>query len=366
MANLRQLWQASLLFRRIATLVAVAALALLVSFASHIKRSVPLPDDDLNKLAVARIGDERLILESPHLAEGDLALSYVGNKNEVAALWLEDATLAPQSMALFGGNAAVLNPGPQRISYTTGADLATVKPGDTCHTSVEIRRATGSAPIAAMLLYQTDETAGAQRFRQLVLDAGNSTLDLLVHTDSPVEGESDFAGCHKVLTVGEGQPLDLPLLPVHMVVHGGKVDLYFNPGNPAVPIWTGENGTFEAVSLGSGALQVGRLEVVAAARPVPARLDVVPAKGTSTVTIKDLKLGSDHLDINVGRDGETALAYANGKSIQNYDLIATVQKNPILGFIFAAVLVPALWAWAKKNCFPAAAKKDPGGDGGGA
>jgi hypothetical protein len=29
-----------------------------------------------------------------------------------------------------------------------------------------------------------------------------------------------------------------------------------------------------------------------------------------------------------------------------------MQKNPILSFAFAAVLVPALWKWVRKNCFP--------------
>jgi hypothetical protein len=58
------------------------------------------------------------------------------------------------------------------------------------------------------------------------------------------------------------------------------------------------------------------------------------------------------LKVDVGRDNEKAVARANGSSIYNYDLIAAIQKNPILSFAFAAVLVPGLWKWVRKNCFP--------------
>ena len=58
------------------------------------------------------------------------------------------------------------------------------------------------------------------------------------------------------------------------------------------------------------------------------------------------------LKLDIGRDTEKAVAYANGFSLFNYDLIDVIQKNPILSFAFAAVLVPALWKWIRKNCFP--------------
>jgi hypothetical protein len=58
------------------------------------------------------------------------------------------------------------------------------------------------------------------------------------------------------------------------------------------------------------------------------------------------------LKLDIGRDAESAVAYANGSSLYNYDLIDVIQKNPILSFAFAAVLVPTLWKWIRKNCFP--------------
>jgi hypothetical protein len=354
MGNLVRLWKTSLLFRRVVTLVVFASLAGLVYLGSHIPRSVSLPADDLNKLAAAGIIDEQIVIEKPVLAEGDLVLSYVGNRNEVADIWLDSATLDPQSRALFGGSAT-----PEQISYTTGADPAGFKTDDTCHTTIEVRRAKGSPPIDALRLYQTDETQGAQRFRQIVVDPGAATLDVVLHTDSPVEGSSDYAGCHKQLTLGGQQPIDLPLIPLHIVAQRGKLDLHFNPSNPAVPIFTAGGDSFQGVSLGSGALQAAQFSVEAVAHPTPGKLDVRPIRATQTITVRDLKIASDRLSVDLGRDGEAALASANGHSIYNYDLIDTIQKNPILSFVFAAVMVPALWAWARKNCFPGPANKPP-------
>jgi hypothetical protein len=58
------------------------------------------------------------------------------------------------------------------------------------------------------------------------------------------------------------------------------------------------------------------------------------------------------LKLDIGRESERAMAYTNGSSIYNYDLVAAIQKNPFVSFAFATVLVPALWKWVRKNCFP--------------
>ncbi len=324
--------------------------ALLVYLGSHIPRAVSLPIDDLNAKSLARLGEEQIILKKPEIAPGDLALSYVGSKNEVADIWLDNATLDDQSQHLLFPGSAPLAPG--RISYTTGDGPSPSKPEDTCHTVIEIRRAPGSAPVEALKLYQTDETAGAQRFRQVVLDTGASQMEIEVHTDPPSEGGTDLAGCHKLLTVGSHPPIDLPPIPVRMLAHSGKIDLHFNPANPAVAIWTGPDQTFEGVSLGDNMLRAGGLQVVSEQRATTPRLDVRTSRGESGITFSRLKLGSDSLKLDVGRDTEKAVAYANGFSLFNYDLIDVIQKNPILSFAFAAVLVPALWKWIRKNCFP--------------
>lgn len=346
MANLKKLWRESLLFRRLTSVMVFALTAFAVYEGSNIPRSVSLPEDDLNARSVARLGEQQIVLEKPEIAPGDLVLSYAGSKNEIGDLWLENATLDERSQRMLAAGAT-----PGRMSYTTDGVPGVTKSGDTCHTTIEVRRAQGSANIDALKLYQTDETAGPQRFRQLVMDAGKTTMEIVVHTDPPDEGTSKPVECRKVLTVGGGKPIALPAIPIGIVVHGGKVDLHFNPVNPALAIWTGPEQTFEAVSLGGGSLRAKAVQIVSTKRAKSAQLDVRSAGSGEGVTVSRLKLGVDRLKIDIGRDTETAKVRANGASVYNYDLIAAIQKNPILAIPLGA-LAPALWIWVRKNLFP--------------
>jgi hypothetical protein len=349
LASLKQVWRESLLFRRVTAGSVFVFAALLVYFGSHIPRSVSLPLDDLNARSTARASYEQIIIEKPDIAPGDLALSYAGSKNEVADLWLDQATLDDRSQHLLFPHATASAPG--KISYTTDDVAAPPNGGDTCHTAIEIRRTKASAPVDSLTLFQSDQMAGAQRFRQVILDAGASTLDVEVHTDSPEGGPKGLSGCRKLLTVGGSKPVEMPPIPVHMLVNHGKIDLHFNPANPALSIFTGRAQTFEGVSLGDNTLRGSRLRIVATQGLTKPLLDVQP-RSAHGITFGALKLGSNMLKLDIGRDAENAVAYANGQSIYNYDLIDAIQKNPILSFAFATVLVPALWQWVKKNCFP--------------
>ena len=352
MANLKQVWNTSLLFRRVTAASVFVLAALLVYLGSHIPRSVSLPIDDLNARGVARINDEKIVIQKPDISPGGLALSYVGSKNEVADLWLENATLDDRSRHLLFPNLAAL--APARIGYTTGDAAGIANSGDTCHTTIEIRLAKDSAPLTALTLYQTDEMAGAQRYRQVIMEAGAATMEIEVHTDSPAEKAADGMGvlsCHKLLTVADRPAVDLPPIPLRMLVSRGKIDLHFNPANPALSIFTGPKKTFEAVSLGESTLRGGRLLVVAAHQSIAAPLEVYN-RSASSITFSRLKIGEDMLKFDIGRDAESAVAYANGSSIYNYNLIEAIEKNPILSFAFATVLIPALGNWIRKNCFP--------------
>ena len=349
LTHLKQLWRDSLLFRRVIAGFVFVVAALLVYLGSHIPRSISLPADDLNAKSAARIREEQIVIQKPDIAPGDLALSYVGSKNEVASIWLENATLDEQSQHLLFPHSAAL--APAKISYTTGSDPGSTKTGDTCHTTIEVRRARDSVPLDTVTLYQTDEIAGAQRFRQVILEAGASTMEIVLHTDSPTEGGRALLDCHKLLTVGDAPSVPLPPIPIHMLVSRGKIDLHFNPANPALSIWTGPKQTFEAVSLGDDTLRGSGLQIVAIQRSIAPLLDV-QSRSAGSITFSHLKLGSGMLKLDIGRVAERAVAYANGSSLYNYDLINAIQKNPILSFAFATVLVPTLWTWIRKNCFP--------------
>jgi hypothetical protein len=349
--KLKEMWRTSVLFRRATALSVFALTALLVYLGSNIPRSVSLPADDLNTRSVAQVGEQQIVLEKPDIAEGDLALSYVGNKNEIADLWLDHATLDDRTQhLLFPASTA---PQPERISYTTNGSAKSGKSNETCHTTIEIRRSKGSVPIESLKLYQSDATAGPQRFRQVVLEAGETAMEIEVHTDSPSPTAMDLPGCHKLLTLGDAKPVDVPPIPLRLIVTGGKINLHFNPANPELPIWTGQGQTFEAVSVGDGVLRGHGLQIISIEKnkAVPA-LNVRAESSDRNITFSRLKLGSDMLRIDIGRDPEKARAYADGSSMYTYDLIAGIQKNPILSFALGVVLVPALWKWVRKNCFP--------------
>ena len=323
----------------------------LVYLGSHIPRPISLPADDVNIKSVAQAGEQQMVLEQPDIAEGDLALSYVGNQNEVADLWLDHAVLDDRTQhLLFPGSA---QQGPDRVSYTTGGTASPRKSNETCHTTIEVRRASGSGPIDTLKLYQSDTTAGAQRFRQIVLEAGTTPLEIEVHTDAPSPSAVDLPGCHKRLTIGDARPVDVPPIPVRMIVTGGRINLHVNPANPELPIWTGQDQTFEAVSLGDGTLRGRGLQLISTGgKKAQPELDIRAEPSGRDISFSRLKLGADKMRIDVGRDPEKARAYANGNSRSTYDLIAGIQKNPILSFAFCVVLVPALWKWVRKNCFP--------------
>lgn len=350
MASLGRLWGSSLLFRRIVAASIFVLACLLVYLGSNIPRAVSLPDDDLNAKSFARLGEEKIVLEKPDIQEGGLALSYVGSKNEVADLWLTNATLDEGSRRLLLPGSKLQQPAV--VSYITGGQTKSAPTDDTCHTTIEVRRAPGSPPIDALTLYQSDESAGPQRFRQIVLDAGTTPMQVEVHTDPPPQGGMDAPGCNKMLTVGTNPPIEMPPIPVRFLVSGGKIDLHFNPSSPAVSIWTGTAQTFESVSLGDNNLHGAGLKVLTAKQiKAPPKLEVRASPAASEISFNHLKLGSDMLRLDVGADGDKASAYRDGHSMYNYDLIAAIQKNTILGYVLGAVLVVFI-GWVKKVCFP--------------
>ena len=351
MADGNGMWRRSLLFRRIVVGSVFVLATGLVYLGSHIPRAMPLPDKELTERAKVRLGDEQFLVMRPQLAQGDVALSYVGNKNEVAELFLENATLDDTTQRLlFAGKPA---PAAGKVSYTVAETPSRGRTEDTCHTTIEIRRAKDSPEVRVIQLFQNDETAGPQRFRQVVFAAPGAVMEIEVHTDAPEEGAKAMAECHRLLTVG-GSRMDVPALPLHFLVQGGKVDLHFNSAVLAVSVFTGEEQTFEAVSLGDGTLRAANLQVVSTQTAKTAKLEVHNRDKKGLLTLKSLKLGSDWLKLDVGRDPEEAMAYVGGKSLWNFDLIDWIQKNPILSFAFAAVVVPAVLKWVQKNCFPGA------------
>jgi hypothetical protein len=321
--------------------------ALLVYRVQHIPRSVSDKDlKDLNERCKARIQEEQIIIRKPNVARGDLVLSYPGYKNEVAAIRLENAKLDPRYQHLLFRQPAA--PAPGKISYTGGVYSHTPS-GDTCRTTIEIRLADDSAPLEALALSQTDPT-DPTGLRQVVLDAGASTMKIKVHTDSPTthsptEG-ADLLDCHKRLDVG-GTSVNLPPFPV-ILYASGKIDLRFTPANSA---WTDE---FKGVALGDRGLRGSGLQVVATQNSSAPRLNVQAR--SARFTLSGLWIGPNMLKLDIGPDVKGAMAYEYGSSIYHTDLVQQlIKENLFLSSAFgafAALLVTLLLNWVRKNDLP--------------
>ncbi len=356
MAKLAELWRNSLSFRRLVAVSVFLAATSLVYLGSEIPRSVALPVDDLNARTIAHFGEESFVLNKPSVAEGEVVLSYVGDKDELADFWLENALLDPASeRLLFPANSSVQ---PSSISFTATDTLVPIKYDDTCRTTIIARRAKGSPAIESLRIYQTDQIAGTQRFRQMVLDTGGTPIDVAFSTDPPPSGAANLPGCQKTLTVGD-KSIALPNIPITAHVPNGKISLRFSAVTAADDIYTGPDETFETVSLGEDDLRGASLQVVSQqSSGSKAKLDVEPSLAAAPLSIGGLKIGSKWIKLEIGPNSEKVKARANGQSIYNYDLIAAIGKNPILGWVFASILIPGLVVWVKTTCFPSKTQKN--------
>jgi hypothetical protein len=184
-------------------------------------------------------------------------------------------------------------------------------------------------------------------------------MAIAVHTDAAAAGQTGFATCHKRLTIGLGPPIDLPPIPVYMLVHGGSIDLHFNAADPTLPIWTGPEQTFEGVSLGDGSLRASGLQVVSTQHSPIAQLDVRALNAKDGISFSSLKLGSDTLRLGIGSPTEKALVYANGSSMYHYDLLDVIQKNIFLSLALTTALGAVLRKWIADNLFPESEQPNP-------
>jgi hypothetical protein len=339
---LRNLWRDSILFRRAVAALSVVLAAIAVYLASNIPRAASLPDDTVDKAAVAHSNQELRVIK-PQLAVGDAAFSFEGAANVGAEVWLQNATLNGNSLARF---AALAPQGPARIVYAADNQNATELSKD-CRTSLTISRADGTAEPQSLRLWQDGSKSADQRFRELVASSPETALKVEVSTDSPVPGTP----CSRLLTIGT-KVIRVPEGPVYLSVPANQpIKLLFSAIDPSQALWSGKMKMFDGLSLGDGDLKAGGFDVVSSSTQ-NALLHVVAHKNAGSITLHDLKLAAETAAISVGDQGEKADAWINGKRFPVFDLLEKVQQNPVLGFFLAAVLLPGLWKWIQKSCFP--------------
>jgi hypothetical protein len=347
----RNLWHESMAFRRIVAALSLSLAALALYLASRIPRPAPLPSPEIDKLAAAH-SNEELRIYKPQIDVDDPALSFEGAANVGAEVWAEHATLTGSSL-LF---ATLAPPGPVLAVYAASNKVLS-PPAKDCRTSLTIRRAEGSGEIQTLRLSQDGERRAGQSFRQLLVSSPDTPLTIEVSTGSP----SPARDCPRMLTMGDSA-IPVPAGPVDLLVPVNQpITLLFSAIDPSLTLFSEKKDTFDGLSLGDGDLKASSFDVISTRTQKTPLLHVAAHKGTPTITLHDLKLGSEEVSLSVGEDREVADAWENGKKFPVLDLVGKIQSNPVLSFFLAVVLIPGLWKWIQQSCFPAngEVKSDP-------
>lgn len=340
---LRKLWNDSIAFRRITVALSLGLAVLIPYLASNIPQSVSLPDPAIEELAAAH-STERLRIYRPRIDVGQPVLSFEGAANVNAQVWVDDATLTGSSVQFFGMHAP---PHPVRAVYAKGSNQ---KNGtEDCRTTLTVRRADHSSAPQALDLWQARPESDEQSFRQVIVSSPETALMVEVSTNSP---RPDVT-CRQVLILGN-TTIPIPGVPVYLVAPANKkVTLQFSSVDSIMPASFTKGNTFDHLSVGDGTLTADGFDVISTGKPDPPLLHVLAHKGTNGITLQDLKLGAEEVRLSVGEKTERADAWANGKRLLVFDLVGWIQKNPVFGYVLAAVLIPGFWAWIRKACFPA-------------
>jgi hypothetical protein len=350
---LRNLWHNSIAFRRVVAALSLVLAALAVYLASDVPQVATLPSDDIDKLAVAH-SNEELHIYKPRADAGDPLLSFEGAANVGAEVWAQQATLAGSSMRF----TALAPQGAVRAVYA--AEVSGMQTtGKDCRTSLTISRADNTSAPQTLKLWQHGTNRDDLRFRQVIVSSPETAFIVEVSTNSPHPGQTS---CPRTLTMGT-TAIPIPAGPVDLLVPANQpITLLFSSIDPGVTLFSQKRNTFDGLSLGDGDLKASGFDVVSANPQKTALLHVLAHASSDGITLHDFKLGAEEASLAVGEVTEKADAWAKGKKFPVLDLVDKIQKNPVLAFFMAAVLIPGLWKWIQKSCFPnkdEAAKSEP-------
>ena len=331
---LRRLWQESLIFRRSVAILSFVLASLAGSVASHWPRTAALPNDQVNKLAVAGTNEEFRIYK-PRINAGDAALSLEGSPGVSVEVWAQEASLTGTSAELFGN----LAPGTTRAVYAA-SDTIQASAKD-CRSAVTIRRAQGSLAPQQLRLWQRGTGQDDQRFRQVIVASPETAMMVNVSTDTMERGQS----CSRVLRMGN-KAIAMPHGPVDLLVPANQqITLIFSSSDPDQILWQQKRDTFDGLSLGDGDLNADSIDVVSTAIEKTPLLHVVSHRGTNGVTLHDLKLGAEQAQLSVGEDGEKADAWQSGQRFPTLDLPQKAKDNVFWAAVLGSGFVGTIWKW---------------------
>ena len=368
--------------RKVLVAAVVAAAAALQIYLANIPRVVHLPDDEVNPLMLTKVDSERVEISAPSVVEGGLLLSYSGQAGDVADLHFENA-IVDASNASLQSSLANLKPVPAKIAYATlppapPASPALTAGGDTCHTSVQIRRARGSSPVTSLNAFLENGSANNEQRRELRFWVEGGPLDVEIHTDAPPSWEGkDLApipGCSKVLQV---MPLDdsasssaiqanLIPAPVYLVIPkiesqkasspAGMFRIELTPAFTTQPRWFSAGDFFSGVALGDNALLSSRLRILPLYAATGERLSIM-SDGKSSLRLDQLAFSLNELKLRV--TGAAAVEI-DGKRL-GFDFMRFLKENAILSGILVLINGSILLLF-KETFFPRASESLEGSD----
>ena len=322
--------------------------ALAFYLASNIPQTATLPSEQVDKLAAIH-GNEELRIYKPRIDAGDAILSLEGAANVGAEVWIEHATLTGTSAKLL---ASLAPAGPVKVLYA--AALQDIKStSKDCRTALTITRPDDSPAPQTIRLWQKGLTGSVQRYRQVIASSQEIPFQIEVSTNSP-QGTTT---CPRTLTMGD-RTVPIPAGPIQLLAPAGEpVKLLFTSIDAETVPFSEKIDTFDGLSLGDGDLAAHGLDIVSTTTQKEPLLHVLAHQDKDAITLHDLKLGAEQLKLSIGEDLEQADTWASGTKFPVLDLVDRIQKNPILSSLLAAVLIPGLWKWIQKSCFPKS--KDP-------
>jgi len=377
------------MLRRILVLGLAVGAAALQIYLANIPRVVNMPREDVDEKISAKTDNERVEIDEPVVAPGDLLLSYSPNPDVsgrnflVTDLHFENAIVDPsnarvqpelEDVKALAAKVSYVSPPP---AGPAAALMATV--ADTCHTFVEIRRAKESGPIRSLNLYVINGSANNEQRRELRVWSEGGALEVTVHTDPPpvpADGKpaplDSLPGCSKILQVRplqegeESGEFRLVPWPVRLMVPEAKEQKASNPANafriaftPAFPaplVWNSADDMFSGIALGSDARVAQGLQVLPSHAENDGRLELTAAK-ESNLVVDQLRFSLNSLRLRLsGR----AWVKVDGKPL-GFDLMRFLKENPITSGILT-LLNGAVLFLVKKTFFRQLAAEPEAGE----
>jgi hypothetical protein len=339
---------------RIAVGVTVLAVALVVQYyLTKIPRhSIDIGSRTEFSPVIVKQGQQEFVIDGPVVAspEGKL-FSREPGPNEIVDVHFDDARLDELTVDDLA-NPTLKSSTPDEIDYVADESSQRSGGGEPCHTSLEVEFKDAKPP-RALHFYQM-EAAGAGR-RSLEMKTDGAELVVQMTTTTPPEATVEPQGCSKLLRVGNRKPLRIPsFTPIRVIAAAGSsLWLNFRAFDVNVKtVWDGPDGLFAPFDLGPPMINPKDPSPVLHAREVNVRklkddpnsqpiLSARSVDGRTLLSVYDLKVGADSLQIKVSGSGEMR---TNGQP-ETVNLLQRLQELGPLAQALLVTLNAALIAW---------------------